>query len=55
VLSANILENMYESLIQDRFSLYKVVFKEEDIVKPLKGEFDLQDYYNNPEKYVSKF
>ncbi len=55
VLSANILDNMYESLIQDRFSLYKVVFKEEDIVKPLKGEFDLQDYYNNPEKYVSKF
>ena len=55
VLSADILENMYESLIQDRFSLYKVVFKEEDIVKPLKGEFDLQDYYNNPEKYVSKF
>jgi len=55
VLSANILENMYESLIQDRFSLYKVIFKEEDIVKPLKGEFDLQDYYNNPEKYVLKF
>ena len=55
VLSANVLENMYESLIQDRFSLYKVVFKEDDIVKPLRGEFGLQDYYNNPEKYVSKF
>ena len=35
--------------------IYKVVFKEEDIVDPLSGEFELQDYYRHPEKYKSKF
>lgn len=33
--------------------IYKVVFKEQDIVKPLSGDFDLQDYYDHPEKYES--
>ncbi len=37
--------------------LYKVVFKEEDIVEPVdpQAAFALQDYYDNPEKYKSKF
>ncbi len=37
--------------------IYKVVFKEEDIVKPISNEkeFDLQDYYNNPHLYHSIF
>lgn len=37
--------------------LYKVVFKEEDLVEPIdpNNSFELQDYYNNPEKYKSKF
>lgn len=37
--------------------IYKVVFKEEDMVKPISSDnvFDLQDYYDHPEKYVSKF
>ena len=35
--------------------LYKVVFKEEVMVKPIEGEFILQDYYNHPERYTSKF
>ena len=35
--------------------LFKVVFKEEDLVKPKTGSFELQDYYNNPEKYESNF
>ena len=37
--------------------LYKVVFKEEHIVKPIspKQRFELQDYYNHPEKYRSRF
>ncbi len=37
--------------------LYKVVFKEEDMVKPLEAgvEFELQDYYDNPQKYYSVF
>ena len=35
--------------------LYKVVFKEEDMVRPVAagGVFDLQDYYREPGKYVS--
>jgi alpha-aminoadipic semialdehyde synthase len=37
--------------------VYKVVFKEKDMVKPVNSEktFDLQDYYENPENYASKF
>ncbi|MEE8341604.1 MAG: bifunctional lysine ketoglutarate reductase /saccharopine dehydrogenase family protein [Candidatus Neomarinimicrobiota bacterium] len=37
--------------------LHKVVFKESDLVEPISGtdKFELQDYYNNPEKYRSKF
>ena len=38
-----------------RNHVYRVVFKEEDIVEPLSGEFELQDYYKHPEKYNSKF
>jgi saccharopine dehydrogenase (NAD+, L-lysine-forming) len=36
-------------------NLFKVVFKEEDIVKPKEGKFQLQDYYDNPEKYEGIF
>ncbi|MCW8818573.1 MAG: bifunctional lysine ketoglutarate reductase /saccharopine dehydrogenase family protein [Ignavibacteriaceae bacterium] len=36
-------------------NLFKVVFKEEDLVKPKEGIFKLQDYYDNPEKYEGKF
>ena len=37
--------------------LYKVVFKESDLVEPKSknDKFDLQDYYDNPDKYKSKF
>lgn len=37
--------------------LYKVVFKESDLVEPKNSEdkFELQDYYDNPDKYRSKF
>ena len=37
--------------------IYKVVFKEEDMVEPSSNEdsFDLQDYYDHPEKYASIF
>lgn len=33
--------------------LFKVVFKEVDMVRPLAGKFELQDYYDHPEKYES--
>jgi alpha-aminoadipic semialdehyde synthase len=37
--------------------IYKTVFKEKDMVKPISTEdnFNLQDYYDNPEKYISIF
>jgi saccharopine dehydrogenase (NAD+, L-lysine-forming) len=55
VISAGILEEMYENFSGDNFNIYKVVFHEEDLVRPIDGEFDLQDYYDHPEKYESKF
>lgn len=40
-----------------RNMIYKSVFKEEDLVKPVleKQKFDLQDYYKNPDRYASCF
>jgi alpha-aminoadipic semialdehyde synthase len=35
--------------------LFKVIFKEENLVKPKTGSFELQDYYDNPDKYESNF
>ena len=43
----------------DRFTdiIYKVVFKEEHMVEPANPDnrFDLQDYYDHPENYRSRF
>ncbi|MGD1996185.1 MAG: bifunctional lysine ketoglutarate reductase /saccharopine dehydrogenase family protein [Anaerolineae bacterium] len=38
-------------------TLYKVVFKEKHMVEPVSPEdhFELQDYYDHPEKYRSRF
>lgn len=49
------LKNSINEIASDRHNLYKVEFKEEDMVKPNSGAFELQDYYNNPEKYESIF
>lgn len=54
-ISPHILSEMYENFTLDHFNLYKVIFKEEDLVRPQEGPFDLQDYYNHPEKYESQF
>ena len=54
-MSPHILSEMYENFTLDHFNLYKVIFKEEDLVRPKEGPFDLQDYYDHPEKYVSQF
>jgi len=37
--------------------IYKVIFKEEHIVEPIESndQFELLDYYHNPEKYKSQF
>jgi alpha-aminoadipic semialdehyde synthase len=41
----------------DPHHVYKVVFKEQDMVEPLAAgaTFALQDYYDHPEKYRSQF
>jgi len=38
-------------------AIYKVVFKEEDTVEPISpdGHFELQDFYDHPEKYRGTF
>jgi alpha-aminoadipic semialdehyde synthase len=46
--------------IKEKYSnklIYKVVFKEEDLVEPISKDtvFDLQDYYHNPQNYKSIF
>lgn len=40
-----------------RNAVYKVVFKEEHTVEPISpdDEFELQDYYDHPEKYRGRF
>jgi alpha-aminoadipic semialdehyde synthase len=40
-----------------RRCVYKIVFKEEDMVSPISpnDDFELQDYYQHPEKYRSVF
>ncbi len=51
------LKSFFESGNQSSSRLYKVVFKEKDMVQPkAQGlRFDLQDYYDHPEKYESFF
>jgi len=46
-----------EKITDERKQLYKVVFKEKDMVEPVSADdvFELNDYYNHPEKYRSKF
>jgi len=39
----------------DNAYIYKTVFEEKDMVQPREGEFELQDYYDHPEKYESTF
>lgn len=55
VISPHILSEMYETFSGDNYSFYKVVFAEDDMVKPIKGDFELQDYYQHPEKYLPQF
>ena len=53
-------ENLETFFKQKNFSsnrIYKVVFTEKDMVQPIhkNQRFDLQDYYDNPQKYRSIF
>ena len=54
-VSPNQIEAIYSN--PSNKVIYKVVFKEEDMVEPVSSEknFDLQDYYDNPHLYRSIF
>jgi alpha-aminoadipic semialdehyde synthase len=51
------MASLFEEKNYASHTLYKVVFKEEHMVKSLEAsvEFELQDYYKNPQKYYSVF
>ncbi|MCK4761748.1 MAG: hypothetical protein KAW12_06065 [Candidatus Aminicenantes bacterium] len=44
-----------KDLPAEHYNFYKVVFREEDMMKAKEGEFSLQDYFQNPGKYESQF
>ncbi len=54
-ISVTVLDENYENFAADNYNFYKVVLREEDLVKRKEGVFDLQEYYKNPEMYVSVF
>ncbi len=49
------LLNNYDELKSIKDKLIKIVFKEEDTVKRKSGEFNLQEFFNSPENYESRF
>jgi saccharopine dehydrogenase (NAD+, L-lysine forming) len=52
---AKLLELRHRAKLPDNI-IYKVIFKEEDIVEHIDGlSFDLHDYYLNPQNYRSTF
>ncbi len=56
VISAGIMDEMYENFTDDNFNFYKVVFQEDDMVRRrADGGFELQEYYNHPDRYESIF
>jgi alpha-aminoadipic semialdehyde synthase len=56
-ISPDQLADIHHSPEKSSNHVYKVIFKEKDMVESVssKTSFELQDYYNNPEKYKSKF
>ena len=54
-VQADQLEQSIDKIAADNHCLFKIVFKEEDIVKPLSGTFNLQNYYDHPERFSSVF
>ena len=56
-ISAGELLNLNNSGKISNNNIYKIVFKENDMVEPIENEsqFELQDYYDFPDKYKSKF
>ncbi len=44
-----------ETATENQHCLYKIVFKEADIVESIDGTFDLQEYFTKPERFQSVF
>jgi len=44
-----------KSAALDKHHLFKVIFKEKDIVRPFDGSFNLQNYFDHPEQFESIF
>ncbi len=56
VIPADMLSRLHDSLTLDTSNLYKVVFKEEDIVQRKdKQPFERQEYFEKPELFESIF
>jgi alpha-aminoadipic semialdehyde synthase len=51
------LERFHREKTYASNKVFQVIFKEQDMVEPvdIDAEFNLQDYYDHPEKYRSKF
>lgn len=51
------IEELLKSKNYSSSTVYKVIFKEDHMVEPISSDspFELQDYYNNPQKYRSVF
>ena len=54
-VSVDVLDENYENFAADNHNFYKVVLREDDLVRRKEGSFDLNEYYNHPELYVSRF
>jgi len=54
-MSIDVLDLNYENFAADNYNFYKIILRESDLVKRENGQFDLDEYYNHPELYVSKF
>lgn len=55
ILTPEELKEQYDSLTSEDGVLYKVVFKEEHMVTPIEGDFELMEYFNHPERYKANF
>ncbi len=56
-IEAEKIESFFREKNYSASRVYKVVFKEKDMIRPTSPDrkFELQDYYNHPEKYTSIF
>ena len=56
-IAADAINDFVKAGSGDRHTVYLTVFKEQDLVHPIdsKAAFDLQEYFDHPERYASRF